>query len=68
MNFYIVPENIAIANQGRSEQDRGLFFRQDKHGRYVVNTEVSAEWPDIDWDAMQVEALGMEDFPEDENP
>lgn len=66
MNFYIVPEHIASANQNRREGAKGLYFVQDLQGRYVVGTEVAPLWPDIDWQSMPVEELSMDDFPQPE--
>ena len=65
--YYIVPEDIALANQDRRDGDKGLFFVQDIHGRYVVGVEVAPLWTDIDWQAMEITQLGLEDFPAPEN-
>lgn len=66
MDFFIVPENIAIANQGRAESGKGLSFRQDNQGRYVVNVEVAEHWPDIDWASFEIVELTLWDFPQPE--
>lgn len=68
MKFFIVPENIAVANQNRREGDKGLYFVQDLQGRYVAGVEVAPLWPDIDWQSMPVEEMTREDFPEPEEP
>lgn len=61
--YYIVPADVALANQDRRDGDKGLFFVQDLQGRYVVGVEVAALWTDIDWQGMEVTELGIEDFP-----
>lgn len=64
--YYIVPELVAVANQDRRDGDKGLYFVQDVQGRYVAAVEVAPLWPDIDWDSMTVEELGIHDFPQPE--
>lgn len=64
--YYIVPPHIVAAHQGRREGDKGLYFVQDINGRHVVGVEVAPLWPDIEWQSMEVEELGMDDFPEAE--
>lgn len=66
--YFIVPADVALANQDRREGDKGLFFVQDLQGRYVMGVEAAPLWPDIDWQSMEIEELGMDDFPQAEDP
>ena len=65
MKYYIVPENVVNANQGRIENGYGLSFRKDNLNRWVVNIEVAANWVDIDWQSFEEVELTLNDFPTD---
>lgn len=68
MAFYIVTEEFATANNGRrtTSGGRGLFFRQDKLGRWVINVEAATIFRSLDYSSFPIEELAIEDFPQEE--
>lgn len=67
MEFFIVPEEVVNQYQNTVQDGNGLFFRQDKNGRWVVNCSVCELWGEIDWQSFEVVNLTSDDFPITEN-
>lgn len=63
MRFYIVPESIVAEWNGQTKSEGGLMFVQDKHGRWVINVEVTPIWPEIDFTEFEIVILTVADFP-----
>lgn len=64
--YYIVPGVVVNEYQNSVKGDAALFFMPDVYGRYVVNTGVEKDWPEIAWGSFEIVTLSMEDFPQEE--
>ena len=64
--YFIVPEDIALANTGRTNGSQGLMFVKDLQGRWVVNIGVAEMWDDIPWNTFEQVELGPDDFMNEE--
>ena len=67
MRFFIVTAEIVEQWQGKRTGSKGLFFRQDNLGRWVINVEVERLWPAINWKDFEQVELTVNDFPTTEN-
>lgn len=61
--YFIVPDEVVTANNGRVENDHGLQFVRDLLERWVINVGVAKYWPDIAWSTFETTWLGLDDFP-----
>lgn len=64
MEYYIVPQNIAVDFQDYIKEDFGIHFRQDIYNRWVINVGCGEEiFTEINWTDFPIENLTDKDFP-----